>query len=367
MNSFFATTTRLSVDEAANMVRECLQTTVCLGVHGGRSKTALATPEEFMIIPLYDCQGVLEYEPSEFTFTALAGTPVAEIATLLAEHGQYLPFDPMLASKGATLGGTVAANMAGAGRYRYGGVRDFLIGVRFVDGRGNLVRGGGKVVKNAAGFDFPKFFVGSLGRFGILLELTFKVFPRPSAYATLKVELPEMATAVQLLQRLTMSSLEMDALDLTPPGTLWIRIGGLPEALGTRLEKLQQFCGGGEILLEDEGLWDDVTELVWLPEDALGVKIPLTPKRILSLEAVLASFAVERRYSVGGNVAWIAWYESAQVLSDLLTQHQLNGLAVVGTPPSAPPHAPLLGKRPDETFVQRVKQVFDPDGRFGPI
>jgi glycolate oxidase FAD binding subunit len=338
-----------------------------LGVHGGRSKTALAAREEFTILPLHECRGVLEYEPSEFTFTALAGTPVAEVIPLLADHGQYLPFDPMLASKGATLGGTVAANMAGSGRYRYGGVRDFLIGVRFMDGRGNLIRGGGKVVKNAAGFDFPKFFVGSLGRFGVLLELTFKVFPRPSAYATLKVELPEMAVAVQLLQRLTTSPLEMDALDLTPPGTLWIRIGGLPEALGIRLEKLQRFCGGGQILLEDEGFWNDLTELSWLPEGALGVKVPLTPKRILPLETALATFAAERWYSVGGNVAWIAWHESTQALNDLLVQHQLSGLAIVGMPPSAPHPAPLLGIRPDEIFVQRVKQVFDPDGRFGPI
>ena len=106
---------------------------------------------------------------------------------MLAEHGQYLPFDPPLAAAGATLGGTVAAGLSGPGRYRYGGVRDFVLGVRFVDGMGNLVRGGGKVVKNAAGFDFPKLMVGSLGRLGVLAELSFKVFPQPPAFATLAV------------------------------------------------------------------------------------------------------------------------------------------------------------------------------------
>ena len=79
---------------------------------------------------------------------------------------------------GATLGGTVAAGLSGPGRFRFGGLRDFILGVRFVDGAGRLLRMGGKVVKNAAGFDLPKFFVGSLGRFGVLAEITFKVFPR---------------------------------------------------------------------------------------------------------------------------------------------------------------------------------------------
>ncbi len=83
-------------------------------------------------------------------------TGLLDVMLLLEQHGQYLPFDPLLAERGATLGGTVAAGVSGPGRYRYGGVRDFLLGVRFVDSEGQVVRGGGKVVKNAAGFDFPK-------------------------------------------------------------------------------------------------------------------------------------------------------------------------------------------------------------------
>ena len=134
--------------------------------------------------------GILEYDASEFTFTALAGTPVREIAAALKERGQYLPFDPMLAEAGATLGGTVAAGLSGPGRFRFGGIRDFILGVRFVDGAGRLLRMGGKVVKNAAGFDLPKFFVGSLGRFGVLAELTFKVFPRGAATLTLRLDAP---------------------------------------------------------------------------------------------------------------------------------------------------------------------------------
>src|SRR5256885_10099671 len=85
-------------------------------------------------------RGIVEYEPSEFTFTALAGTPIAEIVEALGKRGQYLPFEPMCSDAGATLGGTVASGLSGPGRFRFGGLRDFILGVRFVDGTGRLLR-----------------------------------------------------------------------------------------------------------------------------------------------------------------------------------------------------------------------------------
>src|SRR5690606_27154197 len=139
-----------------------------LHVRGGGTKTALSRPADgAALLATSGLSGILEYEPGEFTFTARAGTPLSEIERALAENGQYLPFDPPLVKHGAPLGGTIAAGLSGSGRQRCGGVRDFLIGVRFVDGQGQLVRGGGKVVKNAAGFDLPKLLIGSVGRLGV--------------------------------------------------------------------------------------------------------------------------------------------------------------------------------------------------------
>ena len=109
-----------------------------------------------------------------------------DLITALAARGQYLPFDPILSRRGDDRrhrGGRSER----PGRFRFGGVRDFILGVRFVDGRGRLLRMGWQGGKNAAGFDLPKFFVGSLGRFGVLTELTFKVFPAPSSTMTLKL------------------------------------------------------------------------------------------------------------------------------------------------------------------------------------
>ena len=155
----------------------------CVLPSGGGTKPALSRlPEGVVRLDLRGLSGMVEYEPGMNSHsTALAGTPLSVIKAELAKHGQYLPFDPPLAAEGATLGGTVAAGLSGPGRLRYGGVRDFIVGVQWVDGSGELIRGGGKVVKNAAGFDFPKLFTGSMGRLGVLVEMTFKVFPAPAA------------------------------------------------------------------------------------------------------------------------------------------------------------------------------------------
>src|SRR5262252_8989165 len=171
-----------SVAELVEVVRSCPR----LLAVGGGTKSRLSVVD-VMKVSISRLQGIVEYEPSEFTFTAMAGTRLRELTDTLAQRGQYLPFDPLLVDGGATLGGTVAAGVSGPGRLRFGGLRDFILGVQFIDGLGRPLRVGGKVVKNAAGFDLPKFFVGSLGRFGVLTELTFKVFPSPASTLTLKL------------------------------------------------------------------------------------------------------------------------------------------------------------------------------------
>jgi glycolate oxidase FAD binding subunit len=340
-----------------------------LHVRGGGTKPALSTPlDGVTTLDLTGLSGVLEYNPGEFTFTALAGTRVAEVQALLASHGQYLPFDPPLAGQGATLGGTVAAGLSGPGRYRYGGVRDFILGVRWVDGNGDLVRGGGKVVKNAAGFDTPKLMVGSLGQLGVLVELTFKVFPQSLAYTTLHRHCAAVAEAVQALYRLYTARLDVEALDLAPNADgsagVWVRLGGLPEALPARAERIRSLLDGGEVVTgEGEGaLWQAARDFAWVPSGWALVKVPLTPKRIASVEtwhATSPSATSLRRYSSGGNVAWIATADSIQTLDEGLSSRGLSGLVVFG-----PPGRARIGARTGEAFEQRVKTVFDPKQKF---
>jgi glycolate oxidase FAD binding subunit len=353
----------MTPEDVKALVTAAIETGTRLLPRGGGTKAALSTPANGgSALDLSGLSGVLEYQPEEYTFTALAGTRVKDVAALLAEKGQYLPFDPLLAERGATLGGSVAAGANGPGRQRYGGARDFLLAVQFVDGQGNLVRGGAKVVKNAAGFDLPKLMVGSLGRLGVLIELTFKVFPAPEAYATLALSYPGLDAALKDVVRLSMSPLELHALDLEPAEKgwkLWIRLGGLAEALPARIERMRAFLSSTTAETVDDHLWRGVKELDWVPEGWALIKIPLTPKRIPALEARLQETEIRRRYSAGGNVCWLA---SPVILSDLdtrLTSLDLSGLVLLG-----PPGAVRLGVNPGAPFACRIKQALDPDARF---
>jgi glycolate oxidase FAD binding subunit len=324
---------------------------------GGGSKPALSG---WGNLTMTEVSGVLEYNPQEYTFTALAGTPVQEVQDLLAKRGQYLPFDPPLVKAGATLGGTVASGLSGPGRYRFGGVRDFLLGVKFVSGEGQLVTGGSKVVKNAAGFDFPKLMVGSLGQFGILTELTFKVFPQPEAYETLAIDFANFDDANKAMQKLAVSNLELACLEFLPPNRLLVRIGGLHEALKKRVEGLEQLLNKNAEVLDDTTTWQEARAFSWLPGEHSLIKIPLSPAKVQTVEKVLGPFNVTRRYGVGGNVLYVAWVNSEkETLNKFLNQHSLSGLAITGSWAN-----PLLGKQTGQAFMKRIISVLDPQGKF---
>jgi glycolate oxidase FAD binding subunit len=328
---------------------------------GGGSKPALSTPREGQaVLEMSGLSGVLEYDPGEYVFVARAGTRLSEVEQLLAQNGQYLPFDPPLVEQGATLGGTVAAGLSGPMRQRFGGVRDFILGVQFVDGEGNLVRGGGKVVKNAAGFDLPKLMAGSLGRLGILTELAFKVFPLPKATATLQIPFPGLEAALEALYKLAGSPIELYALDLEAPATLVLRLGGLPEALPARLERLQLFLSKSGEVLQGEGeaqYWRNLNPL------NLGggylVKVALTARQIPALEKAPGS--APRRYMSAGNLLYLAWNDALERLEALLRSQNLSGLVLKGATPR-----PQIGIDLAHALGRKVTAALDPQGRFSP-
>ena len=133
--------------ESLDELRGIVQAEPSVLAVGNRTKQPLSDVPDTRLVSLKRLTGIIQYEPSEYTFTAYAGTPVAEVVAALSERNQYLPFDPMLTAAGATLGGTVAAGLAGPGRLRFGGLRDFLLGVRLITGDAEVVRAGGNVVK----------------------------------------------------------------------------------------------------------------------------------------------------------------------------------------------------------------------------
>jgi len=346
----------------------------------GRGTKSARTPraDAGRVIDTAPLAGIVEYEPSEFTVTALGGTPIAAIEAALAEHRQYLPFDPILVSAGATLGGTIAAGVAGSGRVRYGGIRDFVLEVRFLDGEGRLVRGGGKVVKNAAGFDLPKLMVGSLGSLGVVVEATLKVFPAPEATATGTIVLGGLEQAVAAMRGVLGGPCEVDAIDLEPPSRVWIRVAGRCAALGPRLERALAIAGeagrgGKERAPRGEALgsaaaaehWREMRELAWVPQDAAVIKVPLQLGQIAALEDALVAaepaLPVRALFTGGGQQALIAWAaeRSLRDLDGALAAARLSGLVVRGAAERR-----RLGCRPGDAALERVRRALDPGGRF---
>ena len=353
MNARLSPTT---VDELVEAVRSTPHLLAC----GAQTKPRLSRLD----VPLLETRqlkGITEYDSSEFTFTALAGTPVADISAALAERGQYLPFDPVLAKRGTTLGGTVAAGVSGPGRFRYGALRDFILGVQFVDGSGQLLRMGGKVVKNAAGFDLPKFFVGSLGRFGVLAEFTFKVFPRPASLLTVKIPAENAASIARVMMDASRARWELDALDASPNDrAVYLRLGGPAEANDALAAEILARWPG-EILGDAGAWWTSITEFDWAPSADVLLKVPLTPSRIASLVDELPGSA-RVHITAGGNTAWIS-VPPAEVstLDSKLTKLSLCGLVLRGE------SSLKLGHWPATALADRVKAVLDPVNRFPSI
>lgn len=353
-------TTIHSVDDLQTLIKD----NKAIHVIGNGSKTGLSVPDVTQA-QLTGLIGITEYEPDEYTITAQAGTPVKVIQDALAKNGQYLPFDPMLADT-ATIGGTVAANLSGSRRWRYGGVRDFILGAHVVDGLGRAFRVGGKVVKNSAGFDLTKFLVGSLGRYAIMTQITFKVFPDVPHFTTLQLMYGSLDDLLSAIYFINQSVFELDALDFKPDGdtsTLWVRMTGLEDTLSDRVQRFIDTLQKNTALIDssqavnDNTAWDAQNAVSW-SSNPYVVKVILSPKRIPNFEANVNTPIIERRYSVGGNVGWVAT-DNLKSLGDVLEKQKLTGLVIHGETDQ-----PILGKPIDNVLSDRVKQIFDPEHKL---
>ncbi|MFL5846400.1 MAG: FAD-binding protein [Solirubrobacteraceae bacterium] len=356
-----------TVDEVQAAIRELPPGRRILPV-AGATKPALSSTDrdDVDILDVSALRGIAEYDPAELTLTAGAATPVAEIAEALGEHGQYLPFDPPLNGAGATLGGVIAAGASGANAFRHGGVRDFVIGVRFVDGAGHLVTGGGKVVKNAAGFDLAKLMVGSIGRLGVMVQVSLKVFPRPRATATLELALGTAAEAIRTATLLAGSPIDLEALDVTGEGVILARLGGPPETLAARGHRIETLVGRDAVHhtgSDDAALWVQAADLRWAARGSSIIRVGLTARDVPALALALAGSqpAARIRFSLAGAAAWIAWpaLEGLEPLDDLLRGLGLRGLVLIGAV------GPVwLGRTTTGPFGARLVRALDPHDRF---
>ncbi len=225
-----------------------------LRITGGQTKAFYGEPVSAEPLSTRDWCGIVSHEPSELVITVRAGTPLAEVEAALAEQGQHLPFDPPHfvsgSGTGATIGGVVAAGLAGPARATVGGVRDFVLGAQFINGKGEWLTFGGQVMKNVAGYDISRVLAGSLGTLGVITHLSLKVLPVAPAEATLVFPLGQH-DALEQLHRWGGQPLPLNASCWVKDGTapdapelLFVRLRGAVAAVESACERMTREAGG---------------------------------------------------------------------------------------------------------------------------
>ncbi|MET0294628.1 MAG: glycolate oxidase subunit GlcE [Phenylobacterium sp.] len=242
-----------SASEAlADQVRAAARERRPLRIVGGDSKAFLGRPVGGETLSLREQAGVVDYDPAELVVTARAGTPVLELQALLAGRGQMLGFEPPVFGQASTIGGVVAAGLSGPRRPFAGAVRDAVLGVGILDGRGRALRFGGVVFKNVAGFDAFRLMAGAFGRLGVILEVSLRVAPRPAAEVGLALEVA-LEQAREVTGRLLRQAAPLSGA-CHDGARLHLRLSGGRGAVAAAARQL-----GGEA--EDLGFWTALRDL----------------------------------------------------------------------------------------------------------
>lgn len=253
--------------ELAATIRAAFESGVPLAIKGGGSKAFLSPQADpnCTAIDTRSHSGVVSYEPTELVISARAGTTISELKTVLAAEGQELPFDPPEFNGSDTLGGVVACGIAGScGPYR-GGVRDFMLGTRIINGRGEVLRFGGEVMKNVAGYDVSRLQVGAFGSLGLLLDVSLKVLPAHESEASRVFEL-ELSQIGDLIQKIERKPLPLQGCCVVPAssstadtadkGRVVLRFAGSGAAVTKAVDEV-----GGDLLDDSQGFWNSVRDM----------------------------------------------------------------------------------------------------------
>jgi glycolate oxidase FAD binding subunit len=222
-----------AVSELADRIRAAGAQGTPLRIRGGGTKDFYGERLEGELLETRALQGVVSYEPSELVVTVRAGTSLAELEQVLAERGQCLPFEPPHFAQGATVGGMVAAGLSGPARASVGSVRDYVLGMTLLNGKGELLTFGGTVMKNVAGYDVSRLMAGSWGTLGLIAEVSLKVLPVAPAEATLRFEMRQ-AEALEKLNRWGGQPLPLNAscwVEDAGISTLYLRLRGAVAAV----------------------------------------------------------------------------------------------------------------------------------------
>lgn len=371
--------------ELLELVAEASATGTALEPRGGGSKRDIGKPDRSVaVVDLSAFAGVTDYEPSELVLTLRPATPLHKVEELLDKNGQMLAFEPWdhgplfgRHAGDATIGGIVAAAVAGPRRLSAGGARDHLLGFSAVSGRAEAFKAGGKVVKNVTGYDLSKVIAGSWGQLAIMTELTLKVVPRPREIRTIAVVGLDSASAVAAMAQ-AMGSRMSPAAAAHVPGTVdsdaltLLRLEGFSQSVDVRANQLIDLLGseGGEVAQLDrshtDALWAEFRGSQMLAGSEALWRVNLTPSRAAAFADCLDAKGASWRFDWAGALAWVGADDSLDVRS---LAAEVGGHAML----LRAPHA-ILEQRPirhpEATAVAalsaRVKQAFDPAGILSP-
>ncbi len=341
------------IEQFSQAIREAGDAGSPLRIQGSGSKAFYGRSTQGSVLDVRPYSGIISYEPTELVLTARAGTPLVEIEAALAEKRQMLPFEPPHFGSGATLGGCIAAGLSGPRRAYAGSARDFVLGVRMLDGSGEDLRFGGQVMKNVAGYDISRLMTGSLGTLGLLLEVSMKVLPVPAQELTLRFKLSE-SEALDKMNQWAARPLSLSA-TCYHADALTVRLSGAVAAVNSARQKL-----GGDEVKDADIFWRNVRE-----QQHEFFKAAKTLWR-LSLPSTAACITLPGQQLIewGGAQRWLASDASADTARQAVTK--LGGHATLfrsATPvdhPFQPLAVPLL------EIHKRLKQRFDPHQIFNP-
>ena len=324
-----------------------------LRLRGAGSKDFYGESLAGEVFELAGWRGIVDFEPSELVVTARCGTPLAELEEALAAHGQFLAFEPPAFSGHSTVGGVIAAGLSGPRRAYAGAARDFVLGARLLTAEGALLRFGGRVMKNVAGFDVSRLLCGSLGIFGVITEVSLKALPRPRLEQTLRLELPA-AAAVESFNRWGAAPLPLSGASWWQ-GSAWVRLSGAPPAVQAARARI-----GGELLDEARAQewWEGLRHLQlahFAREVLWRVSLPpASPPLALPGEPLI---------DWGGALRWYADLPAEAPVRELAAAAGGTALAWRGGTRGKRFHrlTPAVAE-----LHRRLKERFDPRGIFNP-
>jgi glycolate oxidase FAD binding subunit len=339
------------IEAFAEKIREASARGTALRLRGGGSKDFYGNELRGEILDTRRYAGIAAYEPTELVVTVRCGTPLHELEAILLANHQMLPFEPPHFGPEATVGGCVAAGLSGPRRAAAGALRDFVLGLKLVDGRGQSLVFGGQVMKNVAGYDVSRLVAGSLGTLGLIAEVSLKLAPRPQAEATLRLQAPQ-ARALETMNRWAGQPLPVTA-SAWCDGELTVRLSGSAEGVRAAAARIGGTPVNGEY-------WTGIRE----QSDAFFAGPE--PLWRLAVPSASPSIDLEGRQLVewGGGLRWLKTKANPTVIRDAARRLKGHATLFRGEDKSAgcfSPLEPVLGR-----VHRELKSAFDPAGIFNP-